>query len=178
MSLAAAALALAVRPGSEALRTFFLGEWRVSKTLEYSTGGITGTFAGNAEFICLPGAPDTLSFSEIGTFIADADERAFETRSRLLYDFSAPPAVKVSFDSCDLTDEQRTAEAVHAGARYFHSIDTSSEALCFSEHPCGPDVYRGSIDIYDRDEFELVWCVTGPRKNGKIVSSFRKYPGA
>ena len=132
-----------------ALRSYFLGEWRLSKTLEYRRGGITGSFEGNAEFICLPDAPEgrsLVSFMEQGCFIA-ADERTFETRNRLLYDFSDHYLVRVFFDECALPDDQRTTRAVLDGARYFHSIDTSSSSLDMEEHPCGPDLYRGSIEL-------------------------------
>mmetsp|Transcript_22518 Transcript_22518/g.72810 ORF Transcript_22518/g.72810 Transcript_22518/m.72810 type:complete len:180 (-) Transcript_22518:206-745(-) len=159
-----------------ALFKFLLGEWRLSKTLEYKRGGITGSFEGNAEFVPLADMPDNrclVSFTESGCFIA-ADERSFETRNRLLYDFSDPTSVQVFFDECALPDGQRTAQAVLDGARYFHSITIPS--LGMNEHPCGPDVYRGKIELLAPDEFEIVWRVSGPRKDGKIVSVFRKYP--
>jgi hypothetical protein len=180
MALATAMLSGTVATTRVALPTalfnFLLGEWRLSKTLEYERGGITGSFEGNAEFVPLADTPDKrclVAFRESGCFIA-ADERSFKTRNRLLYDFSDPTSVKVFFDECALPDGQRTAQAILDGARYFHSISTPS--LEMDEHPCGPDMYRGNIELLAPDEFEIVWRITGPRKDGKIVSTFRKYP--
>jgi hypothetical protein len=98
LALAATVLSTTTRVASPStLFNFLLGEWRLSKTLEYKRGGITGSFEGNAEFVPLLNTPDNrrlLSFRESGCFVA-ADERSFETRSRLLYDFSDPTSVQV-----------------------------------------------------------------------------------
>ena len=66
-------------------------------------------------------------------------------------------------------------------ARFFHVMELAGAvpdpARPF-EHPCGPDVYRGTIAFHGPDEFATTWRVTGPRKMGTIESRYTREPPA
>ena len=98
-------------PTGQTLREYFLGEWLITKTMNYDRGGITGSFTGSAAFAPLEYAERTLvTFAEQGKFVA-SDQRVFDTRNRLLYDFSDEALTRVYFDE---SLDDRSASAVVA----------------------------------------------------------------
>jgi hypothetical protein len=44
------------------------------------------------------------------------------------------------------------------------------------EHPCRADLYRGRIDIEPPDEMRMSWAVTGPDKDHRYDTVFRRLP--
>jgi hypothetical protein len=44
----------------------------------------------------------------------------------------------------------------------------------FVEHPCGPDLYRGIVRIDGPDRMRVLWCVTGERKDQRILTRLRR----
>ena len=109
-----------------------------------------------------------MAFHEEGIATLTPNDEQLTAHSRLLWDFSSDVA-HVLFDEQSWQDQK---SARIAGARHFHSI--TFPAAMFSEHPCGPDVYRGRIVFESQDAFRLEWRVSGPRKLGVIISRFRR----
>ena len=173
----------------------------VAKAMNYDRGGRSGTFAGSATFssfdfsssgisasavVPSDGSDNVpaihqptkhlLSFYEQGTATLDASSsgmapvETLSACSRLLYDCDGDGDVAhCFFDEGYAADEP---DARLAAARFFHSI--SLPGLTLTEHPCGPDVYRGTLIWESDDAFRLEWRVSGPRKLGTVVSRFRR----
>ena len=154
-----------------ALRGFLQGEWTLSKTFDYVRGGVTSSFFGTATFT--PLIENILSYEERGELIVQGQPNMPAYR-RLLWDFSDNP-VSVSFDEAQ---DRSSASEILAGARFFHHISLASTTRLADgnppsfEHPCGPDLYIGQLLLSKEDEFEILWRVVGPRKNGSILNSF------
>jgi hypothetical protein len=162
------------RPHSPAsLHAFLKGEWTVTKTMDYVRGGRKAHFAGLVGFSAMCQAPLTLHSVEDGvtTFVPEMEE--FSSYKRLLWDCSGEHAVEVSFDEAFGQDEER---AILERRRFFHTLSWAAPTAepILSEHPCGPDVYRGRITFDSPDSFCLTWDVSGPRKLGSVVSRFRR----
>ena len=57
---------------SDAYRKYFLGDWKLRKKLIYTSGGLSGTFDGNATFRPLDvRAPRLISYVETGMYTPD-----------------------------------------------------------------------------------------------------------
>ena len=41
-------------------------------------------------------------------------------------------------------------------------------------HPCGPDLYRGLVTVDGPERWRMLWDVTGPRKDQRIVTRFTR----
>ena len=157
-----------------ALLSYLIGTWTVAKDMQYQRGGKTGTFSGVATFSRL--TESVVTFEEQGTARLAPDGDAYEARQRLLYTHvagdQAPSSVRVLFDEAS---SRESAAAVLAGARFFHTIEfVGGPNLPPFNHPCGPDMYRGRIALDDECCFRLLWGVSGPRKLGIVVSTFRR----
>jgi len=153
------------------LLSYLLGTWSVSKQYSYVRGGKDGTFAGDADFVRLDGS--TVAFEESGVARLGPDDEEFSGRQRLLYTAAAddPCCIRVLFDEAN---ERDSAASIMTGARFFHTIEMtgSSAPPPAFEHPCGPDMYRGTIKLDDEQTFRLLWSVSGPRKLGTVTSVF------
>ena len=82
-----------------ALSLYLLGSWTLSKTLQYTRGGRSGTFLGEARFSPLSDA--VLSCEETGKAMLLPNNEQYEARHALLYDFNDNNdrgIVRVSFD--------------------------------------------------------------------------------
>ena len=136
----------------------------------YERGGVSGTFAGSCHFRQIQHSTlDAWAYHEVGAAALNGIG-TLEAQRRLIWDFTCP-LVRVSFDESSL---DRSDAAILKGARFFHSVSLEGGAVVLSEHPCGPDVYRGSMLFQGPDSFTMVWRVSGPRKLGEIHSSFRR----
>jgi hypothetical protein len=156
-----------------ALHDYLRGDWRLTKSMDYVLGGKTGTFSGGASFAPLQhkGHNALLAYAEEGEMTLGS--ASFNSYKRLLWDFGGGDCAKVFFD--DALEGREDPAMVIEGARFFHDITFTPEGeLVFSAHPCGPDVYRGEMSCHSPDAFTLRWVVTGPRKDGDIVSSFSR----
>ena len=154
-----------------ALSLYLLGSWTLSKTLQYTRGGRSGTFLGEARFSPLSDA--VLSYEETGKATLLPDNEQYEARHALLYDFSDNNdrgIVRVSFDEAS---DRSSVEGRVEAARFFHNIDFAQPDLPF-QHPCGPDMYYGRLLCSSQDAFVLDWRVEGPRKLGRVVSKFSR----
>lgn len=61
--------------------------------------------------------------------------------------------------------------------RPFHRLDLSA-GMDNPEHPCSPDVYRGSFLVSGPDAWSYEWSVTGPAKDLLLTSELRRDPDA
>jgi hypothetical protein len=173
---------------SKSLYNYFKNScWSVSKDINYIRGGPSGTFAGDARFTAAaqlsPAAlsgntPQMLMYDEKGT-VTLQNTNSFTATYRLVYLFNNnegqhPSSCKVYFDE-NHGDAQRLIESIMRNTRFFHDLwfNAAGEPE-FSEHPCGPDVYRGRLVLHTPDRFELDWQVSGPRNEGRIISTYRR----
>ena len=137
--------------------------------MQYTRGGKDGTFLGHATVASLDSS--TVTFEEQGIAQLSPLGEEYEARQRLLYvASSSDTCVHVLFDE---SKDRGTVSAIVAGGRAFHTIDLSDAAPQF-EHPCGPDLYRGRLALDGEDNFRLLWGVSGPRKLGSVISTFRR----
>jgi hypothetical protein len=58
-----------------------------------------------------------------------------------------------------------------ADGRPFHPLDLTG---AWVEHRCGDDVYRGSYRLLGPGALEVRWIVSGPGKEQRIDSSYRR----
>ena len=171
------AASLSWRPPSTPVQllSYLLGTWSVSKEMQYTRGGKTGTFAGQATFAWLDCDMPTIAFEEKGMARLAPEDQEYSARHRLLYmaPTDDPTLLQVCFDEAR---ERDSAAAIIAGSRFFHTIEYASMDAYPPpfDHPCGPDMYRGRIALDDEQTFRLLWRVSGPRKLGSVTSTFRR----
>ena len=101
-----------------------------------------------------------LRLVETGAFFFDRDPgRSLECSAKpLRYDFSHGTLIQVFFEEDDP----------------FYSFDVTALDREVFTHLCGPDTYRGSMDVLDADHFRICWTVSGPKKDGTILQDFRR----
>lgn len=137
--------------------------------MQYTRGGRSGVFAGTAEFVPLAQRLQVLCFCERGTATLEPGGEEFTAYSRHLWNCEASERVEVFFDDASTETDVNTRVA---NAKYFHTMNFPDPKIF--EHPCGPDMYRGTIVFESEDRFRLDWRVTGPRKLGTVISRFRR----
>jgi len=166
---------------ADSLRSYLHGAWTLKKATIYKVGGISGRFVGSCIFETFLDPRrgqmnplherGLLSYSEAGDFRPDSDpSRVFETRNRLMYDFSDPLRVDVYYDASD----DRSPAAVVAGLIFDHSL--LPETLQMAEAPGleGPGAYSGKLDVEAAGAFLSTWGVQGDALEGAILSMFVK----
>lgn len=105
-----------------------------------------------------------------------SERQALSASRRLIYCFEPSPSrrVRVFFDEARSQDPKK----VLRDQRFFHDIvlqdDDEQRSLPSFEHPCGPDLYRGSLELCEEDSFVLHWQVEGPRKLGTQTLKYRR----
>ena len=57
--------------------------------------------------------------------------------------------------------------------RLFFTLPQGDRLLTI-DHDCAPDSYKGALEIIDRDQWTLEWHVTGPRKNYRMASQYKR----
>ncbi|MDQ8043671.1 MAG: DUF6314 family protein [Solirubrobacteraceae bacterium] len=129
------------------LPAWLAGTWSVDRDINDGQGAFTGT----ATFEPQPGG--TVRWAEEGSLqLGDFTGPA----TRVLFLHPADPW-EVRFDD----------------GRLFHPLDLSGGGFA-AEHPCGPDLYRGTYDPRSDDELLVHWHVTGPGREDDIVSRYRR----
>ena len=144
--------------------------------MSYVRGGKDGTFAGSASFVSLNNT--TVVFDEQGTATLAPNNDEYQARHGLLYQAEPDESMSVFFDEARDRD---SPASILAGARFFHKVEfggIDGTAPLLSEHPCGPDIYRGRLALDSPDTFRLLWSVSGPRKLGTVASTFRRTSSA
>jgi hypothetical protein len=126
------------------------GTWSVDRAIN----GRAHAFTGTASFVA--DGPDRMRWEEHGRLVLDAYSGP---ASRVLLVVGAGDAHEVFFDD----------------GRLFHALDLASPSGRYAaEHPCGPDLYRGTYAIEDDDALRVVWHVEGPGRADVIESLYRR----
>lgn len=144
--------AFLARPIADPL-PFFIGEWRVERTIDDLKSGDTGTFTGVVSFAPIP---EGLAYREEGTLEMGAWQGpAFRS---YIWELGEDGAVNVHF----------------ADGRFFHRFSlTGGDAAMV--HACDPDLYRGRIAAVSEAEFKITWRIIGPRKDLDMRSLYRRF---
>jgi hypothetical protein len=131
----------------------FAGDWEIDREIEDAHAGRRGRFAGRATFTP---SPDGLRYREEGRLSLDGAPEMAATRDYLWRDAGAG-AVEVLF----------------ADGRPFHRflLDEPDPA---AEHACAADTYRVRYDFRHWPRWRAEWRVTGPRKDYRLLSRFRR----
>jgi hypothetical protein len=133
-----------------ALPDWLNGHWRVRRTI--NDGG--DRFTGNARFVALQ---DGRTRWEEDGELCLGEYRGPARRTLLIEPAGAPGTWLVRFD-----DE-----------RPFHELDLRG-ARWEAEHLCGPDVYRGVFEVLSDSRLAVTWRVTGPGREDRIASDYRR----
>ena len=170
-----------VRPSSpETFRRYLIGEWTVNKRYVYKLGGMSGTWSGEASFRMLDvmKSPALVAYNESGQFVPKlngntVEERATETRNRLIYDFSSPQAADVFFDTLPDTERFSTNAVVEA-AKYLYSLKPQYDGRMSIEQLKESDSeYSGDIEIDAPNAFMTTWVVRG-EQDGEIIALYKR----
>lgn len=135
---------LTTPPGSEP--TAFVGRWQIARELSDLRTGRSGRFTGTL------------------VVAAEAGGYGWEESGTLVWGEHTGPAQR----RLCLRMREDSWWMCFADGRPFHPWRVGTEVV----HPCAADVYRGtvSLDPHDAGRFELVWVVSGPTKQQRIVS--------
>ncbi len=126
------------------------GRWLLSRVIDDARAGVTGRLVGEAEWR------------------AGANGLIQEEQGTLHYGAAAPMQASRRYlwrqtGSC--------VEVLFEDGRHFHIVpDPGAEAV----HLCDPDLYRVTYDFFLPQAFTQTWRVTGPRKDARITSKFRR----
>jgi hypothetical protein len=165
-----------------ALAGYFAGHWTIAKQMSYVRGGKEASFSGPARCESLDTsqclnrvsyADECLWYLEDGTITLAQAQQQLAASRKLIYHFH-PDRVRVYFDEARTNDPKE----VLLSQRFFHDIELPEEEDSSSQpsfsHPCGPDMYRGRLELCDADSFILHWKVEGPRKLGMQTLLYRR----
>lgn len=130
----------------------FEGEWRIARLIDDRRAGQTGRFEGRA--VLTPGNGG-LIFREEGILRLGEAPPMTATRSYLW------------------RAEGRRIAVLFDDGRAFHSFDPNADTPA-ADHACDPDTYQVIYDFSRWPEWRTVWHVTGPRKDYRMESAFRR----
>jgi hypothetical protein len=131
----------------------FKGLWRLDRRIVDQRNNQSGVFQGEAK---LTASTNGLDYLEKG----------------LLSFGTAPPMPSVRSYEWRGIDNERIAVHFQDG-RYFHTFcacNTQERA----EHVCDPDRYVVDYEFLSPTYWTQAWNVTGPRKNYRMISEFRR----
>lgn len=131
----------------------FAGRWRLSRRIEDSLAGQTLTAEGHVTFSPGDGG---LVYDE-DTRLRLPDGREMTGRRRYLWRADERGGIAVLFED----------------GRPFHRI-APGEPCPQDSHDCAPDTYLGGYDFSDWPVFRVRWEVSGPRKNYRMDTLFRR----
>jgi hypothetical protein len=139
----------AVKPDPQKIFHGLEGVWAFNRRIS-GYGGMDGT----ATFIRKDG--DTLLYRETGLLKLD-EGPVFESYRNYIYRWNGK-RITVFFED----------------GRPFHELDFETNMLARGFHECGLDLYRAAYHFKNADGFRLEWTVTGPKKDYKIETEFKK----
>ncbi|GAA1907299.1 DUF6314 family protein [Streptantibioticus ferralitis] len=126
------------------------GRWRVARTVRDLGSGETGTFEGSCEF--RRERPDgALLHTEEGQFTWGGVTRPAHRGHR--------------FEPVG----DGTSEVRFPDGRPFHHLDLRT-GRWQAHHPCAADAYRAEFTVTGADRWQVVWKVTGPRKDLLMIT--------
>ncbi|CEM03988.1 unnamed protein product [Vitrella brassicaformis CCMP3155] len=165
---------------------YLKGEWRTSKAIDYRLGGGRGTMDGTVHFRPITSLLDgwhgdgdnahtplpILLYTEEGTLTLEDSGGSFAAYRRYVYDCRKQIKTDVYFVDSDY-DLAKLLAAVGKGdegavcgcLRHFHSIERGDG---------GDEGQGGQMRFVSDDEFECLWTVRGPSKDGHIRQVFRR----
>jgi hypothetical protein len=132
--------------------TDFVGNWSLRREIDDHLAGAQSCFVGTAVF----------SNSDGGVLLAEdgvltmAGQRPMQATRRYLWRQNGD-AIAVSFDD----------------GRDFHTFRPNEDAP-LANHGCPPDFYRVTYDFSDWPNWRSTWQVTGPRKDYRLTSGYRR----
>lgn len=130
----------------------FAGRWRIERRIEDRLGGVTGLFAGVAEF--LPAA-EGLAYREEGQLRLGTGPDVLAVRE---YRWR---------------EEDGRIVVEHGDGRPFHAFDPAAPE---ARHWCEPDDYRVRYDFGRWPKWRAEWVVRGPRKDYTMQSIYTRPP--
>ena len=134
--------------------TFLEGAWRFHRTI--STGA---TVEGTAVFAKRPDTDNTLDYREDGTCTMP-EGSIFTAYMKYVYRFHNE---KISVHFAD--------------DRFFHALQFHLESdplTATAQHLCVCDTYQATYTFFERNRFQLLYEVQGPKKNYTIKTLFTK----
>lgn len=137
----------------------FAGRWRLERRILDRLAGVEGRFEGEATLTpapALPGAPATLLYAERGLLTLGTAPPMTAER-RYLWAQGPDGRIAVRFDD----------------GRPFHGFDPGAGTV-EAAHRCDPDDYRVAYDFAAWPDWQSTWNVTGPRKNYRMESRYRR----
>ncbi|MFC2969165.1 DUF6314 family protein [Acidimangrovimonas pyrenivorans] len=131
----------------------FEGRWRIARRIDDRRAGAEGRFDGE---VVIARGGDGWVYDETGSLSLGAGAPLTATR-RYLWQALADGRIAVSF----------------ADGRPFHVFDPSAP-VPEADHRCQPDFYRVRYDFTAWPDWAAEWEVTGPRKDYRMVSTYRR----
>lgn len=131
----------------------FAGRWWIDRWIEDRRAGQVGRFTGQAHL-----TPDDLGLVYVETgqlTLGDAPPMAAERR------YLWRP------------DDRGGVVVLFADGRDFHRFDPATPQPA-AHHLCTPDDYRVAYDFADWPAWSAVWEVSGPRKDYRMESRYRR----
>ncbi|MCK0169707.1 DUF6314 family protein [Aliiroseovarius sp. S1123] len=132
--------------------TDFLGIWKITREIVEQSGE-THHLTGRAEF---SQAADGVTYHEEGQLVT-ATGAQFTANRVYHWRDTGNGRVQVLFDD----------------GRDFHNFDLTSDDLT-DQHWCDPDMYHVSYNLADWPVWSSVWTVTGPRKDYRMITRYRR----
>ena len=130
----------------------FEGLWTLTRTIEDISAGQRGRFLGTARLTPTPGG---LAYVEEGRLTLAAAPPMAASRRYLWR--AAGAAIEIDFED----------------GRFFHAFP-AAEPRPEASHFCDPDHYAVRYDFTPWPDWRAEWRVTGPRKDYRMVSDYRR----
>lgn len=127
------------------------GSWQMERVIDDARTGQSQRFSGHA--VLQEGV-----FREVGVLHLDTGPLA---ASRQYLWSGTGQGLHIAFDD----------------GRPFHDVDLS-QSQPQATHHCDPDLYRVAYDFRAWPDWQATWAVTGPRKDYKMITCYRKQPHA
>ncbi|WP_203758581.1 DUF6314 family protein [Cellulomonas chitinilytica] len=131
----------------------FAGEWSIDRAIVDARAGLDGVLRGTARFD--PTDDGGLACVEEGVLTFGGSQRP--AQRRLLLQPAAGGAVEVLFGD----------------GRPFYRFDLVDDSWS-GEHGCGRDTYTVTGRFLGADRFEEVWHATGPAKDYRLTTTYRR----
>jgi len=132
----------------------WLGKWALTRKIDPH-----GSFAGQAVFSRVD--DNTILYQETGELTLVEGHVLDDVQKRYIYKLEEN-AIVVYFD--DGPDK----------GKLFHRLKFDANGMAEAHHNCPPDKYYTKMRITSGCEFEITHDVSGPRKDYKIFSKYKK----